>query len=371
MTVGADFDCIVVGAGVVGLAIARETALRGLSTLVIERHGAIGSETSSRNSEVIHGGLYYPPGSLKARCCVEGRERLYRFAAGRGVAHRRCGKLIVAVNESQRAELEQLARRGAANGVEDLAWCDRADVARLEPALSAVAALNSPSTGVIDSHGLMLALLGEAEAHGSQLVLNTPVLAAHRESDRWIVVTGSGTEDRVTARYLVNAAGLDAVPMLERIEPYPAGHVPRAFYAKGSYFAYAASVPFSHLVYPVPEPGGLGVHLTLDLAGRARFGPDVEWVAQPDYAVDEGKRDRFADAIRRYWPGVDAARLQVDYAGVRPKLVGPDAPAADFVVEGPADHGVEGLVNLLGIESPGLTSALALASIAVDRLIAP
>jgi len=366
----ADFDCIVIGAGVVGLAIAREASMQGHSTLIVERHGVIGSETSSRNSEVIHAGIYYPTGSLKAQCCLEGRERLYRFALERGVPHRKCGKIIVAAGEHQNAELEAIQRRAIANGVSDMRLLDRADLNKIEPDVSGCAALYSPSTGMIDSHAFMLALLGEADAHDTQLALNTEIAWAERRSGSWAIGLVGDSEPAVTARFMINSTGLFASEFTRLIQGYPNERSTMPFFAKGTYFSYDGRVPFKHLVYPVPEPGGLGVHLTLDLQGRARFGPDVEWVDQPDYNVDTGKRSTFAEAIRAYWSNLDPERLQPGYVGVRPKIVGPGEPAADFVIEGPGDHGLPGLVNLLGIESPGLTSSLALARLTVEEMTA-
>lgn len=366
-----DYDCVVIGAGVVGIAIAREAAMRGMTTLLLERHAQFGSETSSRNSEVIHAGIYYPPGSLKARCCVRGREALYRFVEERGIAHRACGKLIVASSEEQLSDLEALHDRAQINGVSDLKWLDKSQVRRAEPQLDAVAAIHSPHTGIVDSHGFMLALLGEAEANGCQLALNTQISGISRKNDAWTLFIEGSPDPVLTTRMVVNAAGLEAAPMLRRIEGYPEQGQVIPHFAKGTYFTYDGPVPFDRLVYPVPQPGGLGIHLTLDLQGRARFGPDVEWVDRPEYDVDAGKRSSFAESIRAYWPGVEAERLQPGYVGVRPKIVGPGEAAADFVVEGPESHGLGGLINLLGIESPGLTSSLALAEIAIDRLIGP
>ena len=357
-----DFDCIVVGAGVIGIAVAREAALRGLSVLIVERHGVLGSETSSRNSEVVHAGIYYPPGSRKARYCVDGKERLYSFAERHGVPIRKCGKIIVASSPDQIGHLEAIREHAKANGANDLALLDRTRLNRLEPALAGEAGLLSPSTGIIDSHAFMLAMLGEAEAHDAQTVFGTAIKRVEPIPEGWAIWTDEDSDPVARSSFLVNSSGLAAIKFAAAIREYPSPARHTAYYAKGSYFAYSGPVPFDRLVYPVPEPGGLGIHLTLDLQGRARFGPDVEWIDKPDYHVDAGKKPRFLEAIRRYWPQIDPDRLQPDYAGVRPKVSGPcDAPA-DFIIDEPRAHGLAGLINLFGIESPGLTSALALAS---------
>ena len=365
-----EFDIIVIGAGVIGLAIARAIALAGRSVLIVERQPHFGSETSARNSEVIHAGIYYPQGSAKARLCVAGRTMLYDFCAARGVPHRRCGKLIVAAEESQVAQLEAIGQRAAACSVEDLVPLAAAEAARLEPDVTCAAALLSPSTGIIDSHAYMLALLGEAEAHGALLVCNTEVAAVRPNASGWSIWIAGEAEPAASARTIVNSAGLGASVLAARIEGFPEEHRPVTRFAKGCYFSYGGGTNFRHLVYPLPEPGGLGTHLTLDLAGRARFGPDVEWVEELDYSVDPGRRAGFAAAIRRYWPGVDADRLQPDYAGIRPKLSKPGEAAADFCISGPAAHGVAGIVNLFGIESPGLTASLAIADEVRDLALA-
>jgi L-2-hydroxyglutarate oxidase LhgO len=361
-------DCIVIGAGVIGLAIARELALAGREVLVLERHAAIGTETSSRNSEVVHAGLHYPKGSLKAHSCVRGRELLYEYCAHRGIPHRRCGKLIVATNENQLADLERIAVVAAKNGVTDLVRLDRTDARALEPELECVAALLSPSTGIVDSHALMLALLGEAEQHGASLALQSPVERIRVVPDGLHVLCGDEAATQLRARWVVNAAGLGAVALANRTEGLPPAHVPKSYLAKGSYFSLGGRAPFSRLVYPVPEPGGLGVHLTLDLGGQARFGPDVEWVDSIDYAVDPVRAAGFEAAIHKYWPGITGRPLSPAYSGMRPKIVGPGALAADFRVDGPETHGVPGLVNLFGIESPGLTACLAIAEDVARRI---
>ncbi len=362
-------DAVVIGAGVVGLAVARALALAGRDVIVLERAGEIGSETSSRNSEVIHAGLYYPTGSLKARTCVAGKRALYRYCAEHGVAYRRCGKLIVATEESQLAALAKLKDKAAANGVTDLEWRQPAQVAELEPALACVGALWSPSSGIVDSHGLMLAYLGDAEAAGAMVAFRAPLDAGRVTPEGLVLEVGGAAPMTLLADSLVNAAGLYAVATARTLEGLPAAAVPPAYFAKGSYYTLAGRAPFSHLVYPVPEAAGLGVHLTLDLGGAARFGPDVEWVERPDdYDVDPARADSFYAAVRRYWPALPEGALQPGYAGIRPKLQAPGAPAADFVIQGAEVHGVPGLVNLFGIESPGLTASLALAELTLETL---
>jgi L-2-hydroxyglutarate oxidase LhgO len=366
-------DAVVIGAGVVGLAIGRALALRGLETVVLERANAIGTGASSRNSEVIHAGIYYPAGSLKARLCVTGRRLLYDYCASRGVAHRRCGKLLVATSEAQRAKLAQIREQAATNGVDDLVLLDARQVHALEPELAALAALHSPSTGIVDSHGLMLALQGDLEAAGGALALLSPVLAIDVRGAEPVVQVGGEAPMALAARIVVNAAGLWAPALAGATAGLAPAHVPVARYAKGNYFSLAARAPFSHLIYPVPEAAGLGVHLTLDLAGQARYGPDVQWIepATPDaidYRVDASRAAAFEAEVRRYWPGLPADALQPAYSGVRPKLQAPGEAAHDFVVQGPAEHGIAGLVNLFGIESPGLTSSLALADETLSRL---
>jgi L-2-hydroxyglutarate oxidase LhgO len=355
-------DAIVVGAGVVGLAVGRALAQRGLETIVLEAEGAIGTVTSARNSEVIHAGLYYPAGSLKARLCVAGREALYAYCAERGIGHRRCGKLVVAAHAGQQGELEALRRKGAANGVHDLRLLSRTEAQALEPELACAAALWSPSTGIVDSHGLMLALQGDLEQAGGVVALRTRVERIVCGTPH--VVQADGSE--LAARIVVNAAGLWAPALAARTEGLDAGHRPQARFAKGHYFALTGRAPFSRLIYPLPEAAGLGVHLTLDLGGQARFGPDVDWIeadeaGRIDYRVDATRAPAFEAAIRSYWPGLKPGSLQPAYTGVRPKVAGPGEPAADFRIDGPAVHGIAGLVNLFGIESPGLTACLALA----------
>ncbi len=357
-------DTVVIGAGVVGLAVARALALAGREVLVLEAAESFGTQTSARNSEVIHAGIYYAPGSLKARLCVRGKQLLYQYCAERGVDHRRCGKLIVATSAAQVDELRAIRQRAMANGVDDLQWLTRDQAQALEPALQCHAALLSPSTGVVDSHGLMLSLLGELEHAGGTLATHAEV--AHMavldgaSAARLALVMADGMA--LQARRVVNAAGLRAPWLAARTQGLDARQVPTAHYAKGSYFSLSGRAPFTRLIYPVPEPGGLGVHLTLDLGGQAKFGPDVEWVASADeLRVDPARGEAFYAEVRKYWPGLPDGALQPGYAGIRPKISAPGEPAADFLVQGAQEHGVAGLVNLFGIESPGLTSCLALA----------
>jgi L-2-hydroxyglutarate oxidase LhgO len=361
-------DCVVIGAGVVGLAVARALALEGREVVVLEAADAIGTETSSRNSEVIHAGIYYPAGSLKARFCVEGKHFLYAYCAERGIPHRRCGKMIVATRPGQDAYLEKLRAQAIANGVDDLHLVDGAAARAIEPELACDAALLSPSTGIIDSHSLMLAYQGDAEAHGAMVAFLSPVLGGEVRNDGIDLRVGGAEPTTLRARLVVNAAGLGAQAVAGSIAGIPAARVPPLHYAKGNYFSLAGRSPFSRLVYPVPEPGGLGVHISIDLAGQARFGPDVEWIEDIAYDVDPRRADGFYAEVRRYWPGLRDGALQPAYAGIRPKLGPAGTPAADFVVEGPEDHGVPGLVNLFGIESPGLTASPAIAACVVAKL---
>lgn len=362
-------DAVVIGAGVVGLAVARQLAIDGREVIILEGENAIGTATSSRNSEVIHAGIYYPRDSLKAATCVAGKELLYRYCVERGIPHMRCGKLIVATDAAQLGELEAIQKKAHANGVTDVVSMTRAQAEALEPAVSCVGALYSPSTGVVDSHAYMLALLGDAEAHGAMLAFVSPLARARVQSGGRIELEVGGAEPmELSARTVVNAAGLTAPSVARRIEGYPAEKSPPEFYAKGNYYSLTGRSPFSRLVYPVPEPGGLGVHVTIDLGGQARFGPDVEWIDRIDYDVDPRRAEKFYAAIRRYWPQLPDGALAPGYAGIRPKIAGPKDPAPDFVIQGPQDHGVPGLVNLFGIESPGLTASLALAEEVARRL---
>jgi L-2-hydroxyglutarate oxidase LhgO len=352
-------DCVVIGAGVVGLAVARALALRGREVLVLEAANAIGTSTSSRNSEVIHAGIYYPPGSLKADLCVQGRALLYDYCRERGISHRRCGKLLVATESAQVAQLQGIADQALRNGVNDLAFLSADEARQVEPQLVCEAALLSPGTGIVDSHGLMLALLGDLENAGGLLALNAPLERALLRPSGIELHATDGT--RLHARTVVNAAGLQALALAARFAGLDPQHVPQAFFAKGNYFTLATRAPFSHLIYPVPQAAGLGVHLTLDLGGQAKFGPDVQWVDSPDdLTVDPARGAAFYAEVRKYWPGLQDGALLPGYAGIRPKISGPGAPARDFVIQTPRDHGVPGLVNLFGIESPGLTSCLAI-----------
>ena len=367
-------DSVVVGAGVVGLAVARALARAGREVVVAEAAAAIGSGVSSRNSEVIHAGLYDAPGSLKATLCVAGRRLLYPYCEAHGVGHRRCGKLVVAASAAQVEALRTIEARALANGVEGLRWLSGAEARALEPALNAEVALLSTVTGIIDSHSLMLAYLGDLERAGGTLVVRSPVEGATVTGDGIVLRVGGDEPVELLARSVVNSAGLFAQSLARRIDGLDAATIPRERFAKGNYYALAGRSPFARLIYPVPEPGGLGVHLTLDLAGQARFGPDVEWLAPDiaadaiDYAVDASRGERFVAAIRRWWPGLPDGALAPAYSGVRPKLSGPGEAARDFVVQGPEAHRVAGLVNLYGIESPGLTASLAIAA-AVARLL--
>jgi len=354
-------ECVVVGAGVVGLAVARALALAGREVIVLEAADGIGTETSSRNSEVIHAGIYYPKGSLMAQTCVEGRRLLYSYCAAHGVPHRNCGKLIVATDEAESALLPSIKGRAAANGVEGMRLLNAHEATAMEPNLRCTAALLSPATGIVDSHAYMLALQGDAESRGVMIAFLSPVMRGRATDDAIELETGGASPVRLQCRLLVNCAGLHATALARAIDGMPQARVPVAYYAKGSYFALSGRSPFSRLIYPVPVPGGLGVHITIDLGGQAKFGPDVEWVDGIDYRVDPRRADKFYAAVRKYWPGLGDGALQPGYAGIRPKIVPQGAPAQDFVIQGRSTHGVPGLINLFGIESPGLTASLALA----------
>jgi len=354
-------DCVVVGAGVVGLAIARLLAQAGREVIVLEAAEAIGTVTSSRNSEVIHAGIYYRAGSWMARLCVSGKQALYRYCRERGIPHKNCGKLIVATNPKETEKLQSIKAHAEANGVLDMRMLSGGAAQALEPALACDAALLSPSTGIIDSHAYMLSLRGEAEEAGAAFAFHTPLIRA-KASDSIIELDAGGEAPmKLQCSLLINSAGLAATTVARSIEGMPLGQIPQAYLAKGNYFSCNARAPFSHLIYPVPEPGGLGVHLTLDMAGQARFGPDVEWIEAIDYAVDPTRAERFYPAIRKYWPGLPDGTLMPSYSGIRPKIVPPAVAVQDFLIQGPRDHGVNGLINLFGIESPGLTSSLAIA----------
>jgi len=359
---------LVVGAGIVGLAIAREAALAGHDVIVADAEPHIGSGTSSRNSEVIHAGLYYPTGSLRARHCARSRRMLYDFCASHGVPHRKLGKLVVVGRDADVAVLEKIFAQATQNGVEGLRMLDGADAIRMEPALSCVAAFHSPETGIIDSHRYMLALQGDIEDAGGVLALNTPVERLTPTPAGWEVRFGGAEPGSLAVDAVVNSAGHGAQTLARATEGYAAERVPRLVLAKGNYFGFAGRPVFSRLIYPTPVDGGLGVHVTLDLAGRMRFGPDVQWIDAYDFNVDPARAATFYPAIRTYWPGLPDGTLVPDYAGIRPKLTGEGEPAADFMIDGPADHGLPRLVHLFGIESPGLTASLSLAQEVVGKL---
>jgi L-2-hydroxyglutarate oxidase LhgO len=361
-------DCVVIGAGVIGLAVARRLAQAGREVIVLEAAEGIGTVTSSRNSEVIHAGIYYRAGSLMARMCVSGKQALYRYCDEHGVPYRNSGKLIVATTPKETEKLQSIRAHAEANGVLDMQLLSGEAARALEPALNCDAALLSPSTGIIDSHAYMLALRGDAEAAGAAFAFHTPLLRAKAAAGRIEIEAGGEAPMTLECDLLVNAAGLGAPAVARGIEGMPLELIPCAYLAKGNYFSCSARAPFSRLIYPVPEPGGLGVHLTLDMAGQARFGPDVEWVESIDYAVDPARADRFYPAIRKYWPGLPDGALMPSYSGIRPKIVPPAVATQDFLIQGPRDHGVTGLINLFGIESPGLTSSLAVADY-VSKLV--
>lgn len=357
----ADFDAVIVGAGAVGLATGYALVLRGQSVLVLERAGHIGAGVSSRNSEVIHAGLHYPTGSLKARLCVEGRRALYAFLDAHNVAYDKCGKLIVATEDSEISAVDQLARQGKINGVEGIRWLNGAEARALEPELRVVAALESRESGVFDAHGYMAALQGEIEAHGGAVVLNAPFEGARRTGDTFTIAVGGEAPTTITAARLINAAGLGAQACARVIEGFPSARIPAQHLGKGNYFALqGVKAPFARLIYPPPIPGALGTHYRRDLGGVARFGPDLEYVDYEDYVVDPARAATFYQTVRRFWPSLPDGALQPDYAGIRPKIHGPGESQSDFVIDGPADHGLANLVCLFGIESPGLTSSLAI-----------
>ncbi|MDX8455999.1 NAD(P)/FAD-dependent oxidoreductase [Mesorhizobium sp. VK9D] len=364
-----DVECVVVGAGVVGLAIARELARAGHEVVVVEQEAAIGAHSSSRNSEVIHAGIYYAPGSLMARLCVQGRERLIDYCATRAVPYSLCGKLIVAVTVDELDVLDRIADRARQNGVTSLVSLTGAEARQMEPDIRCVAALLSPGTGIVDSHQLMLSFQGEAEAAGAMVAFGSPVTGIRRDYGGLLVSVGGENPVEVQAQVVVNSAGLFAPSVAAAIEDMPAHLVPNPYFARGNYFVLSGKSPFSRLVYPVPVPGGLGTHVTLDLAGQARFGPDVEWIERIDYSVNSSRLPRFAEAIRRYWPALDENRLRPGYAGIRPKTAGPNEAQQDFLIQGSDIHGVPGLVNLFGIESPGLTASLAIAAHVREKLM--
>ena len=359
---------VVVGAGVIGLAIARQAAIEGHDVIVAEAAGGIGTGISSRNSEVIHAGMYYPTGSRRARHCPRGNRMLYEFCASHGVPHRKCGKLIVATSEAERGKLEAIHAQGLANGLEGLEMIGGNAARALEPELSCIAALISPETGIIDGHSYMLALQGDLEAHGGVIAFETPVERLTPAGGGWNVRFGGRDPGEMRVDAVINSGGLSAQALARHTDGYPAARIPRLVLAKGNYFSYAGRPAFTRLIYPTPVDGGLGVHVTLDLAGRMRFGPDVEWIEHEHYEVDLRRADSFYERIRSYWPALPDGGLVPDYSGIRPKLTGPGEPPADFMIDGPAAHGMAGLVQLFGIESPGLTSSLSLAQEAVAAL---
>jgi L-2-hydroxyglutarate oxidase LhgO len=363
-------DCVVIGAGIIGLAVARRLALAGREVIILEAADTFGTETSSRNSEVIHAGIYYPQGSLKARLCVAGKVQLYEYCLSHGVPYKKLGKLIVATTPSEVAALKGIQEKAFANGVSDLVYLSQSELKNYEPAIRAEAALFSPSTGIIDSHSFMLALLGDAEAAGAMLAAQSRVVGGNIENGTIkLRVQGiDGAQEEILAQTVINAAGLTAPSVAASIQGMPHQLIPKAYYCKGTYFTLGVTTSFRHLIYPVPNSAGLGVHLTLDLAGQARFGPDTEWVTTPNYDVDPGRSVVFYEAIRRYWPELPDDSLQSGYVGMRPKIAAPNEPAADFMIQDEKTHGVTGMVNLFGIESPGLTASLAIAEHVVKKL---
>ena len=360
---------LVIGAGVVGLSVARACALSGHDVIVAEKTSGIGNGVSSRNSEVIHGGMYYPTGSLRAHHCPRGRRMMYEFCASHSVPHRKCGKLIVATEDAEVAKMETILKQGRTNGVEDFRMIDDAAARAMEPHVFCVAALHSPETGIIDSHSFMRALQGDLEDRGGAIAFNTTVERLIHTQAGWVVRFSGNESGELAVDAVVNSAGLGAQALARHTEDYPESRVPRLVMARGNYYGYAGRPVFSRLIYPAPRiDGGLGTHVTLDLAGRMRFGPDVEWIDKEDYNVNPARAQSFYASIRRYWPGLPDNSLQPDYAGVRPKLTGPGEPAADFMIDGPAQHGLPRLVQLFGIESPGLTSSLSIAEDVVRHL---
>ena len=361
-------EAIVIGAGVIGLACARALARAGHETIILERHAHFGSEISARNSEVVHAGIYYPQGSLKANLCVAGRKLLYAFCEDYNIPYKNCGKLIVANSSQQGEKLASINLRAKNNGVTDLRHLTATEAQKIEPALNCVSALLSPSTGIISSHDYMLALLGDAELHGASLALKTDFISAEIKNGYIEVCAGIAPTTKLKTKILINASGLSAPKVAHKIRGLAQEHIPPSYLAKGNYFSLSNKAPFSHLIYPVPEPGGLGVHLTLDLAGQARFGPDVEWVNEINYDVEPSRSERFYAAIRAYWPELKDDALQPAYAGIRPKIAGPGEADADFIIQDQKVHGISGLINLFGIESPGLTSSLAIADAVIKSL---
>ena len=354
-------DTIVIGAGVVGLAVARQLALMGHEVLVLEANRSHGMETSSRNSGVIHAGIYYPPGSLKALCCVRGKHLLYDYCETKHVSHDRCGKLVIAGSSRQKDRLRTLHHNAISSGVDDLVWLEQDHISKLEPHVLASAALLSPSTGIIDIHELMLALLADLEAAGGALITHSKVLGGKATTGGLELIVDSGRECTFSAARVINAAGHGATGIARRISGFPANEIPVVYPVSGHYFEHRGKLPFSRLIYPIPGNTGLGIHATIDLAGQGRFGPDAEYCETLDYSFDESRQPQFLEAIRSWYPNLDESRLQPGFVGIRPKLQGPGEEFRDFVISRPADHGIGGLINLFGIDSPGLTSCLALA----------
>lgn len=353
-------DCAVIGAGVVGLAVARELALAGREVIILEAEDAIGTHTSSRNSEVIHAGIYYPANSLKARFCVEGKQMLYAYCREREIPHQQIGKVIVATDESERDAVAGYIDKAAANGVDDLRMLSTKELSEMEPALNCIAGVFSPSTGIIDSHALMLSLQGDAENAGAMTVFKSPIESGRVTSDGIELEVGGAEPMSITCNTVVNCAGLRAPDVARLLKGLSDDSIPPAYYAKAHYYTLSGKSPFNHLVYPVAHTAFLGVHVTIDMGGQARFGPDLDWIDSIDYTFDPAREPMFYEAIRRYWPDLQDGQLQPGYTGIRPKISGPKEAAADFRIDGPADHGVPGLVNLFGIESPGLTSCIAI-----------
>lgn len=365
----ADVEAIVVGAGVVGLAVARELAASGRETLVLEQHDLIGSEVSSRNSEVIHAGLYYPPGSLRATLCVRGKHLIYAFARENGVAHAAISKLLVATSDAQIPKLKAIQETARRNGVDDLQPLTGAEAKVLEPEVACAAALLSPSTGIIDSHGFMVALEGHLTSRNGQVVLSTPVLAISRGGNGlYTLELGGAQPGTITCATLVLSAGLHTTGLARTMAFGDRYQVPQTYYAKGQYYALSGKSPFNRHIYPMPDGAWLGLHATVDIGGRCKFGPDIEWIDSLDYSFDAANLDQFLDFIRSYYPALDASQLHADYTGIRPKLYREGEPVPDFRIDGPEAHGFPGLVVLAGIESPGLTSSLAIAEVVLERL---
>ncbi len=361
-------DAIVIGAGVIGLAMARQLARAGREVLVLESHGSFGMETSSRNSGVIHAGIYYPPGTLKSRCCLRGKQLLYEYCESRQVIAQRCGKLIIATSDAQRERLRALQENAGNAGLEDLQWLEQAQVNEMEPDVKASAGLYSPSTGIIDMHGLMLALLADLEAGGGVLVTNTRVLGGSASASGIELAVDDDNRFTLTAKTVVNAAGHGATAIARSVKGLAGQHIPSVYPVRGHYYEHSGKLPFTRLIYPLPGETGLGVHVTIDIAGQARFGPDNEYCETVDYHFDESRRPQFVEAIRDWYPGLDETRLHPGFVGVRPNLRAPGEEVQDFVLSGPAEHGINGLVNLFGIDSPGLTACMALAEEALEKL---